>query len=72
MTRPKDEIEHDLKYQLAPGIHTWSDCPCGRSGRRGSSPCWECLLEEYVAAYGPLPKGSELWARCLDKRLEDE
>ena len=43
-----------LRYELAPGIHTYHQCPCGRSKTRAGR-CWRCWLDEMNA----LAKGAE-------------
>jgi len=37
---------HDIKYELAEGIHTYHQCGCGkRATRRGE--CAYCLLDKF-------------------------
>ena len=44
----KQLIKNQIKYESAPGEHTFSMCKCGRQGCRGSKclKCWEEELEK--------------------------
>lgn len=50
---------HYLAYRLLQetpddGIHTYSQCSCGRTGTRASK-CWMCLVDEISATKSALP-----------------
>ncbi len=48
-------IEHDIRHEEWPGIHTYSLCPCRRgSTRRGR--CAECLREMLAVLAADEPK----------------
>ena len=42
-----DLLLGDLRHELAPGIHTYHQCNCGRNNARGGL-CWQCLIEDYL------------------------
>lgn len=43
-----NQLLSELRYQLAPGIHTYSMCECGRKPCRGYGPCELCVTDELV------------------------
>ena len=48
MRLTKEMVEAQIRYETAPGIHTFTMCRCGRHGCRGSLcyRCWEEKLRE--------------------------
>jgi len=45
-TQRLNSLLSDLRYELAPGVHTYHYCPCGWSTRRGR--CAVCLVGDFV------------------------
>jgi len=53
MTKPSATlIMSDMRHVLAPGVHTYSACDCGRSWRRGSHKCPDCQVNELAGVVG--------------------
>lgn len=46
--RTEEWIKSEIKYERAPGVHTYHMCKCGRKGTRSGKCdlCWEEILEE--------------------------
>jgi hypothetical protein len=43
--RTRRQIECDIRYEEAEGVHTYSQCSCGKHTTRAGR-CAECLREE--------------------------
>ncbi len=59
------DIIETVRHNAAGGVHTYSQCECGRQSRRGGWPCNLCLADKLIKA--GVPKGYvELWLVSLD------